>query len=145
MATPYCKSTWLVDILPVVIVHTLVVAERDIKTTEPSRWYHNCRIIIDRSKVYNPRHILFLFCQVVPGSTIQYQQGINQVVWLLDADCLKAVVYETIYYGYEAKLLVCWSICVGNLFIIAISHLRSLWHTVATRHSEPHLFWAPPV
>ena len=59
---------------------------------------------------------------------------INRVFRALDADWLKAVVYQIIYHGYDAKLLVYSCNYVGNQFIIAIRHLWSLWYMANMPH-----------
>ena len=51
---------------------------------------------------------------------------INRVVCVLDTDCLKAVVFQTTYHGYDATSRVYCSNYVGNQFIIAIRHLGGL-------------------
>jgi hypothetical protein len=51
---------------------------------------------------------------------------INWVVRELNADWLKAVVYQTIYHGYDKTFIIYCSNYVGNQFIIEIRHLGDL-------------------
>ena len=55
---------------------------------------------------------------------------INWVVWLLDADWLKAVVYNTVYHGYDPpKNISLFERC--NQFLIAKRHLGGFWYIMA--------------
>ena len=56
---------------------------------------------------------------------------INWVGQALNADWRKAVVYQTVYYGYD-KTSICTTNYVGNQFIIAIRHLGGLWYMANT-------------
>jgi hypothetical protein len=49
---------------------------------------------------------------------------INWVVRALNADWLTAMVYQTVYHGYDKTCIFYCSNYVGNQFIIAIRHIR---------------------
>ena len=66
---------------------------------------------------------------------------INCVIQALNADWLTAVVYQTVYHGYE-KTCIFTDNYVGQQFIIAITYLWVLWDlaniprlTAVSRHS----------
>ena len=46
----------------------------------------------------------------------------------LNADWLTAVVYQTVYHGYDKTFYFVCSYYVGNQFIIAIRRLGGLWY-----------------
>ena len=64
-----------------------------------------------------------------------YGQIINWVVPALNADWLTAVVYQTVYHGYD-KYFYC-SNYIGNQFKIAIKHLGGLWYMANIHKYSP--------
>jgi hypothetical protein len=69
------------------------------------------------------------------GGSKNHPQQINSIIdvqnWVvraLNADWLTAVVYQTVYHGYDKTFIFYCSNYVGNQFITARRHLRVLWY-----------------